>query len=171
MTENLIASSVHRVIFGLGVTGLSCARYLYQRGESFSVVDTRDVPPGLLELRREMPDVPVFTATIPVRLLESAVEIIVSPGVALSEPVLTAATEAGVPLVGDIDLFVREASAPVIGITGSNGKSTVTEWVGQMARWIKQIKSRHAQVAPHSNVQASHSRHLTDPLGNRRLAI
>lgn len=134
MTENLIASSVHRVIFGLGVTGLSCARYLYQRGESFSVVDTRDVPPGLLELRREMPDVPVFTATIPVRLLESAVEIIVSPGVALSEPVLTAATEAGVPLVGDIDLFVREASAPVIGITGSNGKSTVTEWVGQMAR-------------------------------------
>jgi UDP-N-acetylmuramoylalanine--D-glutamate ligase len=119
---------------GLGVTGLSCARYLYRRGLPFSVVDTRTHPPGLEELRREMPEVPVYAGLFPTDLLSGAGELVVSPGLALDDHLLTAPREAGVPIVGDIDLFVREATAPVIGITGSNAKSTVTELVGQMAR-------------------------------------
>jgi len=118
---------------GLGATGLSCARHLHRRGLPFAVVDTRAAPPGLAALRSEMPEVPVFAGDIPTDLIESAGELIVSPGIALEDPLVVRAREAEVAIVGDIDLFVREAAAPVVGITGSNAKSTVTELVGQMA--------------------------------------
>ncbi|MFV0278946.1 MAG: UDP-N-acetylmuramoyl-L-alanine--D-glutamate ligase [Parahaliea sp.] len=134
MTQDMIASSGNRVVFGLGGTGLSCARYLHQRGLPFCVVDTRPEPPGIAVLRREMPGVTVFAGDIPVAVLESAGELIVSPGVALDDPRVRVAVEAGARVLGDIDLFVAEAVAPVIGITGSNAKSTVTELVGAMAR-------------------------------------
>jgi UDP-N-acetylmuramoylalanine--D-glutamate ligase len=122
------------VVVGLGVTGLSCARYLHQRGLRFSVVDTRANPPGLAAFRKEMPDVTVYAGVYPLELVTGATELIVSPGISLDEPVVQQARDAGVNIVGDIDLFMREATAPVVGITGSNAKSTVTELVGQMAR-------------------------------------
>jgi UDP-N-acetylmuramoylalanine--D-glutamate ligase len=125
---------VNRVVVGLGVTGLSCARYLYRTGASFSVMDTRDNPPGLAELRSEMPEVPVFTGEYPEELITRASEVIVSPGIAMDDPLVALALQAGVDVVGDIDLFMREAAAPVVGITGSNAKSTVTELLGRMAR-------------------------------------
>lgn len=134
VSEGLIASSVNRVVMGLGATGLSCARHLHRRGLPFAVADTRADPPGLAALRSEMPEVPVFAGDIPADLIESAGELIVSPGIALEDPLVVRAREAEVAIVGDIDLFVREAVAPVVGITGSNAKSTVTELVGQMAR-------------------------------------
>ncbi len=134
---DLIASSEHRVVVGLGVTGLSCARHLYRLGVSFSVVDTRSQPPGLEQLRQEMPEVAVYAGEYPDELIASATELIVSPGIAIDEPVVADAALAGVKVVGDIDLFVREAKAPIIGITGSNAKSTVTELVGDMARRAK----------------------------------
>lgn len=119
---------------GLGATGLSCARYLHACGASFSVIDTRRDPPGLAALNAEMPNVKVYTGVYPVELVESATELIVSPGVSLDDPLVRQALAAKVTVVGDIDLFMREATAPVIGITGSNAKSTVTELVGEMAR-------------------------------------
>jgi len=122
------------VVVGLGVTGLSCARYLHQRGLRFSVVDTRANPPGLAAFREEMPDVAVYAGVYPLELVTGATELIVSPGISLDERVVQQARDAGVNIVGDIDLFMREATAPVVGITGSNAKSTVTELVGQMAR-------------------------------------
>ncbi|MEH6580413.1 MAG: UDP-N-acetylmuramoyl-L-alanine--D-glutamate ligase [Halioglobus sp.] len=131
---NLIASSDMRVVVGLGATGLSCARYFSRKGQAFTVVDTRSEPPGLAEFRRECPDVPVFFGDVPDAVIESASELVVSPGVALSEPLVSKAQSAGAEVIGDIDLFMREATAPVVGITGSNAKSTVTELVGQMAR-------------------------------------
>ncbi|MEP5567979.1 MAG: UDP-N-acetylmuramoyl-L-alanine--D-glutamate ligase [Halioglobus sp.] len=134
MAQDLIASSEYRVIVGLGVTGMSCARHLHRKGVSFSVVDTRHQPPGLEQFRKEMPDITVYAGDYPVELINSASELIVSPGVAIDEPLVANASEAGVQVVGDIDLFVREAKAPIIGITGSNAKSTVTELVGDMAR-------------------------------------
>ena len=134
MAQDLIASSDHRVIVGLGVTGMSCARHLHRLGVSFSVVDTRSQPPGLEQFRKEMPDIAVYAGDYPEGLITSASELIVSPGVAIDEPLVASAYQAGVQVVGDIDLFVREAKAPIIGITGSNAKSTVTELVGDMAR-------------------------------------
>ncbi len=124
----------HRVVVGLGATGLSCARYLHQRGLPFTVVDTRAQPPGLAALRREMPRIQVYAQDYPEDIIAAATELVVSPGVAMDAPIVTQALAAGVGVVGDIDLFMREAAAPVVGITGSNAKSTVTELVGQMAR-------------------------------------
>jgi UDP-N-acetylmuramoylalanine--D-glutamate ligase len=134
LAAEIVASSDNRVVVGLGATGLSCARHLYQRGLSFTVVDTRAQPPGLAALRREMPDVVVFAGDYPAQLVASASELIVSPGIAMNAPIVTQALDAGVAVLGDIDLFMREAVAPVVGITGSNAKSTVTELLGQMAR-------------------------------------
>ncbi|MBE9539820.1 MAG: UDP-N-acetylmuramoyl-L-alanine--D-glutamate ligase [Proteobacteria bacterium] len=134
MNHNVIASNANSVVLGLGATGLSCARYLARCGKTFTVVDTRANPPGLEELLRDLPQVPVFLGEVPHAVVESAGELIVSPGLGLDQPLVKMAIKAGVEIVGDIDLFVREAAAPVIGITGSNAKSTVTELVGEMAR-------------------------------------
>lgn len=124
----------HRtVIAGLGATGLSVARWLAARGEICAVVDTRAEPPGLAALRAEHPEVPVFLGALDAALLARATRVIASPGLALAEPALAAAAAAGVEIIGDIELFARAARAPVMAITGSNGKSTVTEWVGAMA--------------------------------------
>jgi UDP-N-acetylmuramoylalanine--D-glutamate ligase len=131
-TPTLIGSSRQRVVVGLGVTGLSVARHLHRRGERFAVVDSREHPPGLEELSREMPDVPVFLGGWHPALLESAGELVVSPGLSPDEPAIAQALAAGAGLCGDIDLFVAEAAAPVIGITGSNAKSIVTALVGAM---------------------------------------
>ena len=130
----LISSTRRKVVVGLGSTGLSAARFLAARGEEFVLVDTRRRPPALDALRAELPGVVALTGAVPQAVLDTASELIVSPGIAVQEPWLAAAVKAGAVLRGDIDLFVRAARAPVIGITGSNGKSTVTELVGAMAR-------------------------------------
>ena len=122
------------VIVGLGKTGLSCARYLAARGEAFAVIDSRDAPPGLEELRRDFPQVPVFLGGFDVAVLARAQRLIVSPGVALAEPAIAKAMREGAEAVGDVELFAREAHAPVVAVTGANGKSTVTTLVGEMIR-------------------------------------
>jgi UDP-N-acetylmuramoylalanine--D-glutamate ligase len=129
----LIASTAQRVVVGLGVTGLSVARFLHQRGEPFTIVDNRAEPPGLAPLLAEMPEVPLLLGDWHPEVLLSAGELVVSPGIALEEPAIAAARDAAVPVCGDIDLFMAAARAPVIGITGSNAKSTVTALVGEMA--------------------------------------
>ena len=134
MSSKWVDSSKKRVVVGLGITGLSCARYLYQRGLLFTVVDTRAEPPALDELRCEMPDVECFVGDYPLEIVTTAAELIVSPGISMDAPIVLQAQGAGADVVGDIDLFMREARAPVIGITGSNAKSTVTELLGQMGQ-------------------------------------
>jgi len=121
------------VIAGLGRTGLSCARYLHARGWSVAVTDTRTEPPELNALRAIDPRIPVHTGGLDARLLDGAVCVIASPGIALSEPFFVEARRRGLEIVGDIELFARAANAPVVGITGTNGKSTVTTLVGRMA--------------------------------------
>jgi len=121
------------IIVGLGKTGLSCARFLLNRGEMVTVIDSRACPPALQQLRNELPEVEVITGGFDPELLSQAAQLVVSPGVAVSEPAIKAAVDNGVSIVGDIELFARNADAPVIAITGSNGKSTVTELVGEMA--------------------------------------
>jgi UDP-N-acetylmuramoylalanine--D-glutamate ligase len=98
------------------------------------VVDSRDNPPGLDALRRECPEAELVLGDIPQARLQQAGRLIVSPGVAINHPAVVAAREQGVPVCGDIDLFMARAQAPVVGISGSNGKSTVTELFGRMAR-------------------------------------
>lgn len=121
------------IVVGLGRTGLSCARYLQSRGSSFAVTDSRAAPPETAALAKLAPDVDVRFGGFDPSLLDGASRIVASPGVSLKEPFLVAAAERGIPIVGDIELFVREAKAPIAAITGTNGKSTVTTLVGLMA--------------------------------------
>lgn len=122
------------LVVGLGKTGLSAARFLAARGIEVAVTDSRAEPPGLVALKRELPDVAVFLGGFAAEAFERADCIVLSPGVALAEPSVVAARRRGVPVLGDVELFARLAPAPVIAITGSNGKSTVTTLVGDMAR-------------------------------------
>lgn len=130
---SLIASDTFTIVVGLGKTGLACARFLARKGVRFSVVDSRNHPPGADELNAEFPSVELRCGDFDPEYLASASEIILSPGVAQSEPAIQKAVSEGVKLSGDIDLFCREVSAPIIAITGSNAKSTVTTLVGEMA--------------------------------------
>jgi UDP-N-acetylmuramoylalanine--D-glutamate ligase len=119
------AASPRSVIVGLGRTGLSVARHLAARGHRLVVTDSRAEPPGLAELRRLVPQAATALGGFDPAVLEGADQIVVSPGVPLSEPFLRTAAARGLDLVGDIELFAREAGGRVVGITGTNGKSTV----------------------------------------------
>jgi len=134
-----MATRPSTIIVGLGKTGLSCARYLTVRGVvDMAVVDSRLQPPELATLRTELPDVPVYLGGFDENMLGHAREIVLSPGVSLQEPAIKRAMDRGVPVIGDIELFAREIHTyipriPVVAVTGSNGKSTVTTLVAEMA--------------------------------------
>ena len=113
------------LVVGLGATGLSVARYLRRVGRDARFYDTRDVPPGIEELQALWPDSEIDTGDLG-ELPTDIDRVVVSPGVKDSHPLLEKARAASIDIVSDIDLFVADARAPFVGITGSNGKSTVT---------------------------------------------
>ena len=133
MMTNLIATNRNTAIVGMGATGLSAARFLSSIGKSFVFADSRTEPPRLHEVREQYPDVSMVLGPFTEDLLLGFDRVVVSPGVSLEEPALVAARERGVKLIGDVELFLEQAAAPVIVITGSNGKSTVTTLLGKMA--------------------------------------
>ncbi|WP_036825219.1 UDP-N-acetylmuramoyl-L-alanine--D-glutamate ligase, partial [Photobacterium sanctipauli] len=121
------------VVIGLGMTGLSVVNHLLRLPQvlDIKVIDTRDAPPG----REQLPaSVELCSGEWQMAWLLSADLIVASPGIALATPQLVEAANAGVDIVGDIELFARAVSKPVVAITGSNGKSTVTSLVGEMAK-------------------------------------
>ena len=113
---------------GLGLTGYSIIRHLAGRGTRVVAADTRELPPYLARVRSEYPSTEIVTGSIPTERMERFSEVVVSPGV----PVPDIRRDGRVSLVGDVELFARQAVAPVIGITGTNGKSTVTRLVERM---------------------------------------
>jgi UDP-N-acetylmuramoylalanine--D-glutamate ligase len=128
------AADRRALVVGLGLTGQSCVRHLVARGYDVTSVDTRPQPPKLDELRREFPGLVVHTGTLAPSLFEAPGLLVVSPGVSVQEPTIARAVANGAQAIGDIELFVREATAPVLAITGANGKSTVTSLVADMCR-------------------------------------
>ncbi|SDF32308.1 UDP-N-acetylmuramoyl-L-alanine--D-glutamate ligase [Phytopseudomonas seleniipraecipitans] len=130
---SLIASDQFRIVVGLGKSGMSLVRYLARQGVRFAVVDTRANPPELSTLREQFPQVEVRCGELDAEFLGRASELLISPGLAVATPALQEAAQRGAKLSGDIDLFARAAKAPIIAITGSNAKSTVTTLVGEMA--------------------------------------
>lgn len=131
-----VATKLQRqvLVVGAGVSGLSCVRHLLTEDAAVRVLDTRQVPPGLAELRALLPDGAIHLGDWPAAAFAGVDEIVVSPGVGLDEPALAVAAARGVPLLGDIELFARAVTRPVLAITGSNGKSTVTTLVGELLR-------------------------------------
>ena len=126
------AAAKHSLIVGLGATGAAVARYLTARGERVRVIDSRAAPPGLAELRAAVPGVDVSLETLDERWLDDASRVLLSPGLPYDLPLAVEARRRGLAVIGDIELFALAARAPVIAVTGSNGKSTVTTLASKM---------------------------------------
>ncbi len=124
---------MHSVVVGLGKTGASCLRYLAKRGIPVRATDSRRTPPGLTELGALARSLDLRLGGFDLSLLDGASQLLMSPGVALEEPIARLARDRGIEVLGDVELFARHVQAPVIGITGTNGKSTVTSLVARMA--------------------------------------
>lgn len=118
-------------IIGLGKTGWSCVDFFMDKGANVRVIDTRE---ALKDTDKLPSSVQLHTGSLNSKWLLTSDLIVISPGLALSTPEIQQAIKAGVEVVGDIEIFCREAKAPIIAITGSNGKSTVTTLVTEMAK-------------------------------------
>ena len=113
------------LVYGLGVTGLSVARYLKRNDCDAVFYDSRVEPPGLDELQEISADAKVITGEKTKGLLKDAERIIVSPGIPDTDKLLKKARKKKIDVTSDIELFVADAKAPLVAVTGSNGKSTV----------------------------------------------
>lgn len=126
--------SPYYLVAGLGQTGYSVAGHLYKQGLPFAVFDTRRHVERLTDFSAAFPGVEVFLGDFPSSLYSQVTQIIASPGLPLDNPFLEQARRHHIPIVGDIECFATLVEAPVIAITGTNGKSTVTALVGEMAK-------------------------------------
>ena len=125
------------LVVGLGKTGLSCVKFLAERNVDFAVMDSREQPPGMYEIKSQYPEIDVHTGALDKNLVSEFDVLLVSPGIALKEPALQLAKQSGKQLMGDIEILAKCTTKPVVAITGSNGKSTVTTLLGAMVRQAK----------------------------------
>lgn len=129
-----IFSGKRVLVVGLGKTGLSCVRFLVRRGVDVAVTDSRELPAELGSLQTDFPDVAVFVGGLNQEAMQRADVLLVSPGLSLKLPELSVYQNSDKEMIGDVEVFARCTEKPVIAITGSNGKSTVTSLLGEMAR-------------------------------------
>jgi UDP-N-acetylmuramoylalanine--D-glutamate ligase len=122
------------LVVGLGASGLAAARYLTKLGEPVVVIDSRAEPPGRETLERDHPEVIVELETLDAKWLSGASRVILSPGLSVDLPLIAEATERGIEVSGELELFALAADAPVLAVTGSNGKSTVTSLVAHLLK-------------------------------------
>ncbi len=122
------------LVIGLGKTGHSIARYLQRRNIDFAVFDTRNAVHGIDEFKQNFPGIDIYLGDLPRDIYKKILTVIVSPGVDCNLPIIQKIKSLGIPIYGDIECFAQEVSSPVIAITGTNGKSTVTSLVGEMAK-------------------------------------
>ena len=132
MKENNVQGK--SIIVGLGKTGLSVAKYMVANGLDFKILDTRSQPPMLNYFRTHFPDVEVETGKLDLNSLLGAKELIISPGLSLKTPEIQSAKSYGIPIRGDVDIFSQVVDAPIIGVTGSNGKSTVVAMLREILK-------------------------------------
>ncbi len=132
--QSTMLHDVNYLVVGLGVTGYSVARYLLEHGYRCRIQDTRDIPPFLSKLNSRFDTVDFHAQALDAELIAWADVLVVSPGLSIRDAAIEQAVDLGKPVVGDIELFARIVDKPVIAITGSNGKSTVTTLVGEMIR-------------------------------------
>ncbi|MEL0203754.1 MAG: UDP-N-acetylmuramoyl-L-alanine--D-glutamate ligase, partial [Halieaceae bacterium] len=130
--SNTIVSSERRLLMGLGVTGQSVARWWRRQGVKFTAIETREELASHSAAVADVDPAAVTFGEVDASWADGFTEMIVSPGVPMDHPLVVRASEQGCRVRGDIDLFVEAAKAPVVGITGSNGKSTVTSLLGDM---------------------------------------
>ena len=120
-----------KVVAGLGISGVSAVNFLHEQGYRVAVTDSRETPPGHDQIPQ---DVQTSFGQLDTELLLQAEEIILSPGLAPQLPEIQQAVAQGIPVIGDIQVLRRATQVPIVAITGSNAKSTVTTLFGQMAK-------------------------------------
>jgi UDP-N-acetylmuramoylalanine--D-glutamate ligase len=123
------------LVIGLARTGRECARFLVEQGASVTVSDLRP--------EAELKDEVKSLAGLPIRYFFGAEErrwleaidcVIPSPGVAAENPLLSEAAASGIPVLSEIELAYRFFRAPLVAVTGTNGKSTTTTLIGEMVK-------------------------------------
>lgn len=143
MSINSIMSRAPVLIVGLGSSGQSVASYLAKRNIPFYVADSRLNPPDINKFKVEFEPTGLLKGlylgefSSPVFCAPEIKTLIVSPGVAIAHPVIQQAQKQGKTIIGDVEFFAKEVKKycpqhHIIGITGSNGKSTVTTLVGEL---------------------------------------
>ena len=142
---NLSLQDRHVLVLGLGASGLAMARWCARLGAQITVADTREAPPQQAALAEAVPGARLVSGALDAALLDGAGYALIarSPGLAPAQwaGLADAAAAQGIPLVGELDLFVQalqamaaDAERPyrpqVLAITGTNGKTTVTSLTG-----------------------------------------
>ena len=117
------------LIVGCGASGISCANFLSKHGIEFSIIDSRTSVANISDIKQQYK---IVFGEFQEDYFNAANILIVSPGVSIKHPFIQAGIRQGSEVIGDVDLFCRLVNAPIIAITGSNGKSTVTTLVGQI---------------------------------------
>ena len=120
------------LVLGMGATGVSIANFLAGQGRSADFADSRTEPPGAAAIREALPGARTHCGELPASVPADVTELLISPGLGMQLPLLDDAAARGIPVRSDIDLFMSECPGKVLGITGSNGKSTVTTLVAEM---------------------------------------
>lgn len=135
LRNNDTNNACETIVIGLGETGLSVAEYLSQKNIVFTMLDTRERPPQLPSFKQRFPGVKVYLGELIAKRFAHATQVIVSPGIDINQEVMREAVAINdCECIGDIELFARSTTKPVVAITGSNGKSTVTSLLTEMAR-------------------------------------
>ena len=119
-----------KVVAGLGISGVAAVNFLYEQGYRVAVTDSRELPPGHDQIPAEVAS---YFGELNQELLLQADEIVISPGLDPRLPEIQAAVAQGIPVVSEIQILRRATDAPIVAITGSNAKSTVTTLLGLMA--------------------------------------
>lgn len=119
-----------KVVAGLGISGVAAVNFLYEQGYRVAVTDSRKLPPGHDQIPAEVAS---YFGELNQELLLQADEIVISPGLDPRLPEIQAAVAQGIPVVSEIQILRRATDAPIVAITGSNAKSTVTTLLGLMA--------------------------------------
>ncbi|MEC9375873.1 MAG: UDP-N-acetylmuramoyl-L-alanine--D-glutamate ligase [Pseudomonadota bacterium] len=130
--NNKLLKKNKALVLGMGATGISIAKWLAENKRTADFFDTRKKPPGLLIIKKLIPKAEIFCGEMPICILDNVVEILISPGFEMNLTILKDARRKNIPIRSDIDLFMNTCKGKVIGITGSNGKSTVTSLVSNM---------------------------------------
>ena len=122
------------LVVGAGVTGESVVSYLLANDKNIKVMDSRELPPNAKKISDKVGAHNVHYGELNQRWLLDADVIVLSPGVDVHTREIQTAIEHGIEVIGDIELFSRNATKPYLAITGSNGKSTVTTLVTEILK-------------------------------------
>jgi UDP-N-acetylmuramoylalanine--D-glutamate ligase len=141
------------LILGLGESGLACARWCAHAGARVRVADTRPAPPGLEELRRRVASADFRSGEFDKPLLRGVDLLVLSPGLSGGLMIVFHARAAGIPVVGEIELFAQalrslQQPVPVLAITGTNGKTTTTALTGHLLRATGRTAGVAGNISP-----------------------